>query len=79
MAEALRQKKIDLGAPTWFDVVSTTEQSATVAKDGQMGFYRIVANYTGPDVIPLTAFLSAQASHGTGFADRPGRAGCNGS
>ena len=71
----LVQKKIDLGAPTWFDVVSTTDQSATVAKDGQMGFYRIVGNYTGPDVISLTAFLSAQgekpatASAGTGVAN----------
>jgi hypothetical protein len=71
----LVQKKIDIGAPTWFDVVSTTEQTATVAKDGQMGFFRIVANYTGPDVIPLTAFLGAQGekpstgSLGTGVAN----------
>jgi hypothetical protein len=71
----LVQKKIDLGAATWFDVVSTTDQSATVAKDAQMGFYRIVGNYTGPDVIPLTAFLSAQGekpattSAGTGVAN----------
>jgi hypothetical protein len=71
----LVQKKIDLGSPTWFDVISTTDQSVTVAKDGQMGFYRIVGNYTGPDVIPLTAFLSAQGekpattSTGTGVAN----------
>jgi hypothetical protein len=71
----LVQKKIDLGSPTWFDVVSTTEPTATVAKDGRMGFFRIVGNYTGPDVIPLTAFLSAQGekpattSTGSGVAN----------
>src|SRR5258706_9273732 len=51
----LLQKKIDLGSANWFDVLSTTDQTATVAKDGQMGFFRVVGNYTGPDVVPLTA------------------------
>ena len=60
----LVQKKVDLGSPNWFDVQSTTEQTVTVGKDGQMGYFRVVADYTGPDVIPMTAFLS-------GAAERP--------
>jgi hypothetical protein len=56
----LVQKKIDLSSTNWFDVVSTSSQTATVAKDGQMGFYRVVGNYTGPDVLSLTAYLSGQ-------------------
>lgn len=46
----LVQRKSDLGSATWTDVVSTSNQTVTVTKSGQMAFYRVVGNYTGPDV-----------------------------
>ncbi len=61
----LVQKKVDIGAATWFDVLSTSDRTATVAKDAQAGFYRVQGSYTGPDVIPLTAFLSGDAEKPT--------------
>jgi len=57
----LLQKNIDLNTTNWMPIVSTTSTSFTVMKDGQQGYYRVIDNYTGEDVIPLTAFLSADA------------------
>jgi hypothetical protein len=57
----LLQKNIDLNTTNWMPVLTTTEHSATVLKDGTQGYFRVIDNYTGEDVIPLTAFLSADA------------------
>lgn len=62
----LVQKKVDLGSPTWMNVLTTTERTASVAIDGQAGFFRVAGNYTGGDVIPLTAYLSGDAEKPTG-------------
>lgn len=57
----LIQKKVDLSAATWFNVVSTSDHSVTVPKDGDTGYFRIVGGYTGPDVIQMTAYMSGDA------------------
>jgi hypothetical protein len=48
----LLQKKTDLGSATWQDYESTTAQTLTITKTGQLGFFRLQGGYTGPDVIP---------------------------
>jgi hypothetical protein len=58
--KVLVQKKADIAAPNWFNVVSTTESSAVVLKNGDAGYFRIVGNYAGPDVTQLTAFLNGE-------------------
>lgn len=54
----LVQKKADLNSATWMNVLTTTDHTATVAIDGGSGFFRVQSDYTGADVIPLTAYLS---------------------
>lgn len=67
----LVQKKVDLNAATWFNVVTTTGHTATVTKDGDAGFYRIVGSYTGADVIQMTAYLSGDAEKQTSTVTTP--------
>jgi hypothetical protein len=46
----LIQKKTDIGAATWTNVMTTTDHSATVPRDGTAGFFRVQSDYQGPDV-----------------------------
>jgi len=44
----LIQKKNNLSDITWLDVVTTTNQTTIVAKDGAAGFFRISDHATMP-------------------------------
>jgi hypothetical protein len=48
----LVQKKTDITSPTWTNVLTTTQRTATLPKTGSAGFFRIQDNYTGPDINP---------------------------
>jgi hypothetical protein len=65
----LIQRSPDLGTnnvvTNWMNVLTTTERSATVVKDLGNGYFRIQDNYTGPDVIQLTAYLTVDAEKTT--------------
>jgi len=46
----LLQKKTDIGAATWTNVLTTTAHSATVPKTGATAYFRVQSGYTGPDI-----------------------------
>lgn len=52
----LLQKKAGLTDPNWFNVLTTSSQYVTVAKDAQSGFYRVIPGATNT-VIPFTVVL----------------------
>jgi hypothetical protein len=66
----LLQKSIDLNTTNWMNLLTTTDTSAIVAVDGAAGFFRIIDNYTGVDVTPLTAYLTVDAEK-TGVTGSP--------
>lgn len=57
----LLQKRPVLGSGIWTDLLSTSERTAVVPRDGAAGFFRVQDSYTGADVIPLSAALSGAA------------------
>lgn len=57
----LLQKKSSM-SESWWNVLTTTKNSATVAKDGQAGYYRIL-NQAQTNVMPFTVALSGAAEN----------------
>ncbi len=72
-APFLLQKKANLLDPTWFNVLTTTNRSMTLAKESDAGFYRLQGATTNT-VLPFTAYLDAASETpptgeaGTGLA-----------
>src|SRR5262245_3838508 len=63
-APYLVQKKSSLTNTSWFNVLTTSNQNATVALQGDAGFFR-VSDHAQTNVIALTAFLSGDAERPT--------------
>ena len=57
-APFLLQKKASLSDPAWFNVLTTTNRSMTLAKEAGAGFYRLQGATTNT-VLPFTAYLDA--------------------
>jgi uncharacterized protein (TIGR03118 family) len=55
-APFLLQKKATLSDPAWFNVLTTTNRSMTLAKESGTGFYRLQGATTNT-VLPFTAYL----------------------
>jgi uncharacterized protein (TIGR03118 family) len=72
-APFLLQKKASLSDPAWFNVLTTTNRSMTLAKESGAGFYRLQGATTNT-VLPFTAYLDGpsevpvNAEVGTGIA-----------
>jgi len=72
-APFLLQKKAALSDPAWFNVLTTTNRSMTLAKESGAGFYRLQGATTNT-VLPFTAYLDGpsevpvNAEVGTGIA-----------
>jgi uncharacterized protein (TIGR03118 family) len=72
-APFLLQKKASLSDPAWFNVLTTTNRSMTLAKESGTGFYRLQGLATNT-VLPFTAYLDGpsevpvNAEVGTGIA-----------
>lgn len=67
----LLQEKADLADAAWFDVLTTTNRSVTVAKVSPGGFFRVV-NQAATTVLPFTVLLNGASEvpatpNGTGF------------
>jgi hypothetical protein len=68
----LIQRKISLTDSNWFNVLTTTNQTAVVAKDAGSALYRLKDHATN-NVTPFTVFMTAAAegpnvqANGTGF------------
>jgi len=64
----LLQKKASLSDPDWFNVLTTTNRSMSLAKESDAGFYRLQGATTNT-VLPFTAYLdSASETPPTGEA-----------
>lgn len=56
----LLQKKLSLSDASWWNLLTTSNRSVTVAKEGTSGFYRLV-NQAQTTVLPFTVLLNGQA------------------
>jgi uncharacterized protein (TIGR03118 family) len=56
----LLQKKLSLSDASWWNVLTTSNRSVTVAKEGPSGFFRVV-NQAQTTVSPFTVLLSGAA------------------
>ncbi len=60
VAPFLLQKKLSLSDATWWNVLTTSNRSVTVAKEGASGFFRIL-NQAQTKVLPFTVLLNGAA------------------